>query len=540
MNYSLFMLGLPSAVLLSALACSVQAQSDWPQTRAEQTDYRETSHYADVTAFLERLQAKSGRVQVQYIGTSAGGRRIPLAIVSQPPVATQIEARRSGKLVVYIQANIHAGEVEGKEAALMFLRQLAQEQSGKKSLLDKMVFLVTPIYNIDGNEKFGDGRRNRGSQDGPDLVGERANGQGLDLNRDCIKAESPEMRAVLQSVYNAWDPDVMMDLHTTNGTRHGYQLTYSPALNPNTEAGILRYTRDELLPTVRKRLLAEHGERLFDYGNAERRGNERAWATFGEEGRYVTNYAGLRNRVAVLSEAASFLPFKTRVVSTLRFVNTILEETAKNATRVLKLTRDADTQVVGWGQNPQSAPALGVRFEMAPHGTESIPLEKLTPGQTVDHRKAPQALENVTLPVYDRFKATRTAAFPAAYLVPENQGAAVELLRRHGIVVERLVAEWQGEAQSFEVMEQHADTMAFQGHRLVRLEGRFLLTKVTMPAGGYLVRTAQPLGILAFHLLEPEGLDGLSAWGFLGGLKPDDRYPVLKLMTPPTVATERP
>src|SRR5262249_24776042 len=156
--------------------------SGWPQTRAERTGYRETSHYSDVVAFLERLQAQGGPLAVQYIGASEGGRRIPLAIVASPPVATADEARRSGRVVVYVQANIHAGEVEGKEAALMLLRELAQGE--KAPWLDKMVLLVTTIYNIDGNEKFGDGARNRPSQDGPEQVGERANGQGFDLNRD--------------------------------------------------------------------------------------------------------------------------------------------------------------------------------------------------------------------------------------------------------------------------------------------------------------------------------------------------------------------
>lgn len=509
----------------------------WPVTRAERTDYQETSHYADVAGFLDALVAKGAPLTVQYIGTSTQGRRMPMAILAKPPVIDAADARKHGKMVVYIQANIHAGEVEGKEAALQLLRDLSRDD--KDHLLDRMVLLVTPIYNIDGNEKFGDGKRNRSSQDGPDLVGERANGQGLDLNRDCIKAESLEMQAVLRYVYNAWAPEVMMDLHTTNGTRHGYHLTYSPPLNPNTESGILRYTRDELLPTLRQRLRKEHGQELFDYGNAEGRGDQRAWRTFGEEGRYVTNYAGLRNRIAVLSEAASFLPFKTRVESTYWFVEGVLKEAASQAGKIKQLVRDADKRVVAWGKDPAKAAALGVRFEMASRGSESIPLEKPRPSAEIDHRKAPTDMEKVTLPVYDRFQVSKTARFPTAYLIPAAQDKIVALLRQHGIVVEKIREVWRGQAEMFEITERKEAASPFQGHRLNRLEGRFTTTTEEVPSWTYLVRTAQPLGILLFHLLEPESLDGVAAWNFLDDmLTPQSRYPIGKVYTPLRVPTE--
>lgn len=499
-------------------------------TRAERTDYRETSHYQDVIDFLDALKAKGAPISISYIGKSAAGRDIPLVIATRPAFSSAAAARKAGRLVVYVQANIHAGEVEGKEASLMLLRELSGKDNG--NLLDKLVILVTPIYNIDGNEKFGDGRRNRPSQDGPDLVGERANGQGLDLNRDCMKVESPEMRAVLQHVYRAWDPDVVMDLHTTDGTRHGYNLTYAPPLNPNTEPSILKYSRDQLLPAVRQRMEKEHGMKTQDYGNVEGGTEERAWRTFSEEGRYVTNYVGLRNRIAILSEAASFLPFKTRVESTLYFVKVILDEVARNSAKVAKLTRDADRQVTAWSKNTERAPSLGVRFEVAQRGEEEIPLEKRIPGQQIDRRKAPTDLEIIKLPVYDRFKSIRTAKLPAAYLLPANLTNVAELLRLHGISVEKLSKEWKGEAEEFTISESAQAPNAFQGHRMLRLEGVFAKKPATAPAGSYIVKTAQPLGVLIFDLLEPESLDGVAAWGFLGELKTGTAFPILKLGTP--------
>lgn len=451
-----------------------------PLTRAERTGYAETSHYDDVIAFLEAL-----KLPIVWIATSDQGRKVPLVKLGK------------GKLKVYVQANIHGGEVEGKEAALMLLRDLPKTHS---KLLETLTLLVCPIYNTDGNEKWGDGRRNRPSQDGPAQIGERPNGAGLDLNRDCMKAESPEMRGVLEHVYKKHDPAVVLDLHTTNGTRHGYHLTYSPPLNPNTDPGVLGYVRDTLLPTVRQRLEKEKNWKLFDYGNTERRGSERVWATFGEEPRYVTNYAGLRGRLSILSEAASFLPFETRVKVTYDFVLAILEEVARERATVQKLVKEADKR---------RRRELGVRFEMVARPTpETIPLERPRPESEIDHTKAPTEFESVTLPVWDRFKATQSRPVPRAYLTTEE--TLVQLLQRHGIVCRK--RRYTGAFDTFSYLPEQriVGRVPFQKHRLVQLDGRWLPGTGTVT--GWEIPLDQPLQALIFHLLEPESLDGWMAW----------------------------
>ena len=160
--------------------------------------------------------------------------------------------------MVYLQANIHAGEVEGKEAAQMLLRDLTLGPLAP--LLDSLVLLVVPIYNVDGNEALAPGDTNRPGQNGPALVGRSANGQGLDLNRDYVKMEAPETRAPRRC--SRWDPHVFVDLHTTNGSYHGYALTYSPGLNPNATAAN-DFVRDRLLPRLRSRMSERHGRGTF-------------------------------------------------------------------------------------------------------------------------------------------------------------------------------------------------------------------------------------------------------------------------------------
>ncbi|MCW5942994.1 MAG: M14 family metallopeptidase [Fimbriimonadaceae bacterium] len=524
-------------VIATGLLLLFATQADgWPQTRAEATEYRETSHYADVVAFLDGLQRKGAPFVVREIGKSPSGKGIPLVVASNPPVTGPEQARRLGKPVVYVQANIHAGEVEGKEALLMLLRDLAKRPKG--SVLDKIVLVATPIYNIDGNDAFGPQSRNRGAQDGPEMVGQRANGQGFDLNRDCMKAESNEMRAVLDQVYRGWDPDVIMDLHTTDGTRHGYPLTYSPPLTPDTEAGVLAYARDELVTSVRNELRAKHGLETFDYGNLVRANEGPRWEVFGAEGRYVTNYAGLRNRIGILSEALSYCSFQERVEVTRRFVDAILAKVAKDAPRIVRLTRTADDRAIAWGNDPASAPKMGVRFAMASRGFEDVLVEKSDPQGSPRTVKKPINLEKVRSEVLDRFRATESERFPAGYLIPADCAAALDLLRRHGILLERLEESWTGPCQTFEVSGIEEARAAFQGHKLKTLEGAYLDETRAVPAGTILARTAQPLGILLFHLAEPRSLDGLAAWDFLEGkLEAGKPYPILKAMVPLRVAT---
>ena len=529
----------------TALVALTSLQQGWPQTTPEKTNYEATSTYQDVLDFIGALQANGAPIHLSFTGTSTEGRRMPLAVIAWPPVASPGEAKRSGKPVVYIQGNIHAGEVEGKESAQNLLRRLAQEveqlKQGKTSktfLVDKLVFVVNPIYNADGNEKFGPVERNRPEQIGPKMVGVRPNGQNFDLNRDCIKAESPEMRAVLSTVYGKWDPDVIFDLHTTDGTRHGYDLTYSPALNPNTDQQILKFSRDEMLPFVRRDVAKRFGLRLFDYGDISTRGGQQVFATFASEGRYVTNYGGLRNRICVLSEAVTYIPFKDRIEATDKFMAGCLEYIAARGKQVVEIIRNADARTVSWGLNPSKAPALGVRFEPDSRGVEEVIFEKpIRPrpkGRPVDLIKA-------KMPIIDRFKSSRTARFPAAYAYPAEYSALTNLLQAHGIAVTQTTEEWKGKLTTFEISERAQDQTMFQGHFLVRIEGKFSEVNGSLPKGTMLVRTSQPLGLLAFHILEPEMTDGAGAWGFLPEwlMQAGTTYPVAKVMTPPVVRSEQ-
>jgi len=290
---------------------------------------------------------------------------------------------------------------------------------------------------------------------------------------------------------------------------------------------------------VRAQLRKQNGIELFDYGNAESRGGTQSWRSFEPLGRYVTNYAGLRNRISVLSEATTFIPFKARVLATYEFVQACIDHVLHDAKRVVDMTRASDQRVIEWGTDPSRAPALGVRFDFDKRGDDDVLLEKLAAGEQRPLSGRPKQLMKVKMPVYDRFKTTKTAAFPAAYLIPADETKTIELLRRHGIVVEKTLQPWQGPATTFTISNVNQAPSAYQGHRLIRLQGSFSETPSSVPAGEFLVRTAQPLGALAFYMLEPEGDDGVMSWEFLNEVPKVARsYPILKVATAPAVPTE--
>ncbi|HEX6059243.1 MAG TPA: M14 family zinc carboxypeptidase [Gemmatimonadaceae bacterium] len=495
-----------------------------PRTRAERTGFGETSSHADVLAFLDSLVRLGAPLHVDTLGTSAEGRVIPVVVASRPRVATPDEARRLGRPVVWVQGNIHGGEVEGKEALLALLRDLSLDAA--PNALDSTVLVAVPIYNTDGNERLAPQERNRSSQNGPATIGARANGQGLDLNRDYVKAEAPETRGSL-ALFARWDPEVFVDLHTTNGSYHGYALTYSPSLSP--AAPWHAFEQDTLLPVLRRRVRERRGIETFPYGNFGRTyGAERltdlakdGWWTYDHRPRYGTNYVGLRGRLSILAEAYSHDPFRRRVEATDAFVREVLGWVGEHAGDVRRRARLADEAMMRLAGGAADSIPVGAALPASPPVAEVLAEELVATGDSsVTEPGVPPGIRRtgrmrtLRIPIGDRFEPERWRPLGGSYvLAAGDDSSVVVLLRRHGIAVERLPAPWSGRVERFVVDSVARAERPFQGHRETSVRGRWATAVETIPAGAWVVPVAQPLGRLAAYLLEPESDDGVVTWG---------------------------
>jgi zinc carboxypeptidase len=512
-----------------------------PKTRAERTSYAETSTYADVIGFIDSLQRAKIPMSRQELGRTTEGRVLPLLVLSRPMVTTPEQARALHRPIVYVQANIHAGEVEGKEALLALVRDLASTQN---NVLDSIVLIAIPIYNADGNERFKPQAVNRTEQNGPESVGQRPNAMMLDLNRDYVKAEAPETRASL-AAFAKWNPDVFVDLHTTDGSFHGYALTYAPSLNP---AAMMAgsYTTDSLLPELRHRMKERDGFAVFDYGNFDAGYEERdiadtlksGWYSYDHRPRFGTNYFGLRQRISILSEAYSHDPFERRVKSTYAFVRELLSLMAERGTRLHEIESAADSDF-GRGEYAQQIPIRSrmttvparepVVFEIMAHTGDSSLTQ---PGVPRGYRRT-GVLRTQVMPVYVRFEPTVTRTIPRAWLLPASDTAAITLLRLHGIEVERAAPGMTSMAVSrFTIDSLRMEPKPFQGHHEMHVSGTWHDDTIQLPAGMMIVRGNQSQAVAALYLLDPESDDGLVTWNvFDRELTPGSLYPVWRVLT---------
>ncbi len=509
-------------VLVLCAVWNVSSQSQ-VKTRAERTNYIETSRYDDVVTFLNTVGTGSPLIHITTFGYTFEGRALPVAIVGRIQNATPQAIRASRRLRVYIQANIHAGEVEGKEAAQILVREIA---SGKHAQwLDSMILLIAPIYNADGNERVS--LTNRGPQNGPiGGMGIRANAQGLNINRDNIKLDTPEARSMVK-LLNDYDPHIMIDLHTTDGSRHAYHLTWEVPNNPAVDPNIAKVARDEWMPAVMETIKRKDGWALHSYGDVDGQPPERVWTTVEDLPRYTHNYWGLRNRFGILSETYSYLTFQERIATVYRFLEEVLNFSHANAVRIRRVAEDADARsLVGQRLSLRSrVKRSDVKAEILMGDTE----EEVHPfsGQTMLRRLDVRKPEQMWLE--STFESTESERVPSAYYIPAVLTAAIERLRAHGIRLESLDQSTTVPLEEFRIDSTQVAAQTFESHQERTVTGKYQVIERTIPAGTYRVSMKQPLARLAFYLIEPRSNDGLLNWNFLDdALKDSKTYPITR------------
>ncbi|MGD0309557.1 MAG: M14 family zinc carboxypeptidase [Acidobacteriota bacterium] len=538
------------------------------KTRPERTNYTETSRYQDVIDFLHVLAAASPRIHLTTYGYSFEGRALPLVVIGAKDASPEA-VKATGKVRIYIEGNIHAGEVEGKEAMLELLRSIALGQHA--GWFNSVVLMINPIFNPDGNERIS--LSNRPSQNGPiGGEGQRANGQNYDLNRDFMKLDAPETRS-FELMMSRYDPHIVVDLHTTDGSAHAYQMTYAPPLHPATPAGVVDILRNGLLPAVTKVMKAKDGMDSYYYiegimnvpelsrgrgmgpGGPGRGGGQGAAAgragAAGAQGaaaggragaaggggrgampggrggpactgpcftttdytaRYGINMVGLRNRLGILSETFSYLPFQDRIKAARRFVEEIINYAQQHSPEIQKATDDADKKSIV-GQDIALRGALAKspeKFEFL--YTELTAVKNPYTGQNMSTTTGVR--HSVTADQYISFEASESTTAPRAYLVPATRYVQ-ERLEAHGIPFTKLDQPITIKGEQFRIESSALAASAYEGHTARTITGKWEPADLNVPVGTLVVRIDQPLGRLAVLLLEPRSEDSFAAWGLM-------------------------
>ncbi len=484
--------------------------SERPLTTAERTGYRRTSTHADVLRFVDELKEVRTDFRVESMGRSGLGQEMPVLVFGERP----------GAPVVLVIANIHAGEVEGKESVLALARDLPAR------LFERLTLLLVPDYNPDGNDRIDVRNRaldlaNLEGQIGPEGgVGTRYTGEGINLNRDYIKLEAVESRNLSQ-LYGKWRPHLTVDCHTTDGSIHRFALTYDTSHIPTPPC---EFVRTLLLPEASRRLDRRTGLKTFFYGNfVDEKDPAKGWATYSHLPRYGSHYRGLTGRMDVLLESYSYIPFRERVIVTTEILKEILDLSVERADECLRLCAEQeearpDPVPIAFGPPLPDGECDILAWDLASQ------IERRLPG------REPRVWR---VPHHRRFVPAKTVPRPFGYVVRRDHEAAVRKLQDHNLRVERLEAPATMPALTYRVTAVRRTESPDVGSA-AREESVLSVRSETvfagLEAGDALVRTDQPLGTLACYLLEPESDDGLARWGYFDrGLAEAHVYPVLRI-----------
>lgn len=490
------------------------------QTKAESSDFTATSTHQEVEAFIQDLQKASPYIGVETIAQTQEGRDIPLMIIGNPLPASPSDLIDDDRLVVYIQANIHSGEVEGKEAALMYARDILKQENAE--VLKKTVLLICPDLNADGNDRIS--KLNRTNQNGPSNgVGIRQNAQNLDLNRDAMKAETNEVQAVISNILNRWDPSVIMDCHTTNGSFHEEPITFTWMMNPNGDRNLINYMRDEMMPDVSHKLRTKYEVDNCFYGEfIDRENIDKGWISYAAEPRYLVNYIGVRNRLSILNENYVYADYKTRVWGCYYLIHALMDYCSDNQSEVNALIAQADKATISRGLAPQATDSFAIRYK-GQATPEKITIKAFEADAYTDDQGRRRYTKSdrqrtVTVPYIADYFPTESVAFPYAYILDKPDVDVIELLKVHGIKMEQLDRDEDLDVLRFKIAELKPEARLYQGHYRNHIEGEYVKESKTFKQGTYVVRTAQKLGNLVAYLFEPQSDDGLLKWNYF------DRY----------------
>lgn len=508
---------------VNAQSESANVPKEW-QTLAEQTDYHKTWNYDDTIAFSKRLDKASDKIVYRSFGKSGQGRDLPLLIASDDGTFTPEAAHKKGKAIIFIQAGIHAGEIDGKDAGLALLRDAVITKT-RPELLKDVVVLYVPIYSVDGHENSNPYMRI--NQNGPDEMGFRANATNLNLNRDYMKADAPETRGWL-ALWNEWKPDFFIDCHVTDGADFQYNVTYEYAhfqeVSPLLKNWMDEHFDGKVVPKVES-----EGNLLTHYVEFAGREVTGGIATFIATPRFATGYTPLRNRIGLLIETHSWKPYRSRVRGTYDVLRYTIEEIAATKASLFDVNKKADAETVERGKTYDPSRRFPLTLDVTEKSTPfafkgleyKIEDSTISGGKMIVYGTKPL---NITIPRYDEGRVVASVAPPLYYIIPPEWKDVIDVLQMHGVKFETIKKPMTVEVESYRLTQPKWATSSFENRVTLTCKQTPVTETRTYPVGSIIVPMAQDAANVAIHLLEPNGPDSFVYWGFFDSVFEQKEY----------------
>jgi hypothetical protein len=522
----LFLLPLPShsQKRIRSQNMTTHVPPEW-LTFAEQSDYRQTPSYADTVAYAKRLDHASQLIRFETFGKSGQGRDLPLLLATEGETFTPEAARRAGKAIILIQACIHAGEPDGKDAGLALLRDIAITRT-QAELLKNLVVLFIPIYNTDGHERVSP--YNRINQDGPAEMGWRTTSTYQNLNRDYMKADTPETRAWL-SLWNRWKPDLFIDCHVTDGADYQYNITYQHEHHEGIDAGVLDWERRVIDERVAPATESAGNLVSWYLEFIDNRDLTKGIQDFNGSPRFSTGYTPIRNRPGILIETHMLKPYRPRVIGTYDFLRFTLAEVSRDPRSLLAAVRAADEKTVAEGRTYDPTRRYPLDFALSekpiPYKLRALEYHTdasdISGGPYVTFGTKPVDL---TVPMFREFRVTAAVAPPLYYIVPGQWREVIDVLRAHGLELQVTKQSLAFDVESYRFAEVKWAGGPFEGRLMPAFKSEKVNERRTYPAGSVIVPLAQEAAKVALNLLEPDAPDSLVHWGFFNATFEQKEY----------------
>jgi hypothetical protein len=506
----------PAAKDAASLTASTKASPPDLLTTGEKTGWTLTAPYAEAVDISHRLERASSFVKVLNIGATPEGRTMIALVVSKDKAFTPEAAAKTNKAVIMVQSGIHAGEIEGKDTVLMLVRDMAVTKK-LASWLDKAIFVIIPVFNVDGHEYFSP--YHRPQQNGPRDTGLRNTAQRLNLNRDYVKADTPEMRAWLH-IFNTWNPDFLIDNHVTDGSDMQYDVTWDMARNQDLADPAGAWVRDKFVPELDKRMAAD-GHLVAPYGGLRNVNGKREFFMEVFTPRYSHLYAAVQDRPSLLVETHSLKAARTRAWANYDIMRHSIDIIVADPEALRTAVRQADKEMAARAGDRSAAPVyLAGRVS----NDKSRPLlyralkqgqvqSEVTGAMTNRYLAEPDDIQTV---IHDQIDTTLEAQMPLGYLIPSAWKEIADLLALHGVEMERTAKPLTQEFETYRFSNIVWATSPNEGHiGLNAFDSRLVKEKITMPAGSYWVPMKQRRARLILSTLEPQAPDSFARWGLM-------------------------